>query len=690
MRCYLAIGLTLLANATSPVWAADDSECINGHQPAAVSIATCQRMLAEDKLPRAERIDAEITLIALYTRNGDYDLANQIDARLYNQLDNHLLDDGQAFNFLRRSGILAYRQGNYTQSLDRFQAAENMAKEDEQLARVFNDLGTVNMAMGQFADAIKAFQSSLKIKQSLGDPNSTGVTLNNIGTVYSKMSEWQEAERYFRQAADLYRENGAENRLAHTNENIAKSLQQQRKYLNAIKVLDDSLTFHRQNQDRTAMLRVLVHLAEIYLAVGDVQSAESHLTLASAIDTELGQNAQSNPLKLVMGKLLSQQGEFQQADALLNSGLLEAKKAGTPGSVDEFYNALINNAEMYHHWQKSAEYLKQKASFTSTQFQKTYDEALAKVRTEFEYEQQQQAYELLSHKHQIKALEANERKNQLISLMVLSSLALILLLVMIRYQQLKRRVEKQRLSSQIELHRNQVSALSVSLDSLKSAFSTLHQPMLIADKHDKLIFANPSSQALLAMSSDELTALPLNRLIPADNESFWLSLSSDCELDDLRFHDIRLQTPSGDKRCQLEVSHVDGTGSVTVIRLMQSGDDALPHATALLSESEFHQLLVDLMVFTVEAWEHSTHQSRIELAEQSGIWRVSIDEGRLRTRSLDRYLSIRSLPKKPRWREVLRTSHYVLAECELTEDRRQELEAKLERVNQHLHARALL
>ena len=96
------------------------------------------------------------------------------------------------------------------------------------------------------------------------------------------------------------------------------------------------------------------------------------------------------------------------------------------------------------------------------------------------------------------------------------------------------------------------------------------------------------------------------------------------------------------------------------------------------------------MFTSVECWEISTNSTRLELAEQSGIWRVSIDDGRLRTRSLDRYLSLKSLPKKPRWREVLRTAHFVLAECQLDESAKQILTDKLTFITQHIRVQALI
>lgn len=107
------------------------------------------------------------------------------------------------------------------------------------------------------------------------------------------------------------------------------------------------------------------------------------------------------------------------------------------------------------------------------------------------------------------------------------------------------------------------------------------------------------------------------------------------------------------------------------------------------SDEEFRQSLVELLIETVNLWEKTTQSDRIELAEKSRIWRVSIDEGRLRTRSLDKYLNIQKIPKNPRWRNVVRTSHYVLAECNLEASDRAMLEDKLEQVMAMIKARSI-
>lgn len=71
--------------------------------------------------------------------------------------------------------------------------------------------------------------------------------------------------------------------------------------------------------------------------------------------------------------------------------------------------------------------------------------------------------------------------------------------------------------------------------------------------------------------------------------------------------------------------------------------------------------LIETMRLAVECWEMYTGKTKVELAQESKLWAIVIDNGRLRTRTLDRYLGEESFPKRPRWRQVARTGYFVLA-----------------------------
>jgi two-component system, sensor histidine kinase LadS len=115
-------------------------------------------------------------------------------------------------------------------------------------------------------------------------------------------------------------------------------------------------------------------------------------------------------------------------------------------------------------------------------------------------------------------------------------------------------------------------------------------------------------------------------------------------------------------------------------------DERLP---AVSSEGEYRQQLVTLMRSALHTWEVTTQKSKIELAEESNIWAVSIDEGRLRTRTFDRYLRLEQLPKIPRWREVVRTAYFVLSNPTIEPDTRTSLETELEKTKSILQKAAI-
>lgn len=104
--------------------------------------------------------------------------------------------------------------------------------------------------------------------------------------------------------------------------------------------------------------------------------------------------------------------------------------------------------------------------------------------------------------------------------------------------------------------------------------------------------------------------------------------------------------------------------------------------------SVFHQRLVSLMCDCVDIWGNVTGKTNIELAEESKLWSVVIDDGRLRTRTLEKYLHIDRLPKVPRWRNVVSTCRFILINCDLSTAQRNKLNDELEHILELQKAKA--
>ena len=80
--------------------------------------------------------------------------------------------------------------------------------------------------------------------------------------------------------------------------------------------------------------------------------------------------------------------------------------------------------------------------------------------------------------------------------------------------------------------------------------------------------------------------------------------------------------------------------------------------------TELRKLYVKTMNNAVLYWETCTQSTKIDLAESSGLWSVYLEKnGVFRTRTLDRYLDEKSLPKNPKVKLILLTANYVLNHC---------------------------
>ena len=71
---------------------------------------------------------------------------------------------------------------------------------------------------------------------------------------------------------------------------------------------------------------------------------------------------------------------------------------------------------------------------------------------------------------------------------------------------------------------------------------------------------------------------------------------------------------------------------------------------------------VSVMNMALACWEHELGKSKLDLAEESGIWPVYIDKSTPTTRTLDKYLNLDLCPKNPRCKRVVDTAEFVLRE----------------------------
>lgn len=649
--------------------------------------AECAKLIPADfnQPAKEDQLKAALKLLEILTQQAQFDQALNLAQRMQIQ---HLSGE-QHFQYLRRVGIVHYRQGNRLLALQWFERAQQQAEtlaSDQFKAIALADLGTTYSAMMQYPEALRNFRQSLTLKQQLGTALSQAVTLNNIGSLYRKMADFAAAIPYFEQAIAIYQQNNKPERVSHTQEELGLVYLEQGNATQARRIFLQVLNEYQNHQDLAGQLRAELLCARASLALNEPTLAEQHLAIAAALDLQLGTSAQTVLLKLYAGNLLSLQDRFQQADAMLLTGFQLAEQQADPEHQHAFLQALINNAQKFLQWQAVADYQQQLNRLQQQRYKTELAQYLAEQRSLLDYEQQQKQLLELGKDNQIKQLKIEVQRHQL-GLLMLGSLLFLGLAGAFSWRQWQQRlIARQQLHDEMVFHREQVQQLGADHDSLKAAFGQLDMALMVFGNHQQLMFSNDACAKLLGIKPSVLAGLRLDELIAAEHQQFWQAWQQETPIEQWHIELNAWQFQGNNYQLSLQINALQREEQLIVVVF----NPQKPQFPALEPDNHtFAQQLVDLMLSSLAGWEESTGSTRIELAEQSGIWRVSVDDGRIRTRSFDRYLSMKTLPKNPRWREVLRTAHFVLASCPLSTGRKDELSHKLARLTQQIRANSL-
>jgi hypothetical protein len=254
----------------------------------------------------------------------------------------------------------------------------------------------------------------------------------------------------------------------------------------------------------------------------------------------------------------------------------------------------------------------------------------------------------------------------------------------------KRVVRDAQLADEIARYRHEAAALALDRGRLQALLDGAAYAVVALDSAGRVVALNAPAARRLALTADRAVGIDVRaQLATGDAARFDTSLA---EMDE-RDAPVPIDLAG---LADATLAPLGGGSGLTVLSFAVDAAAAPDdYAIALDADSDeerdaYRRALVELMLATVAAWERSTGKTRIDLAEQSRIWRITIDEGRLRVRALERYLSLAKLPRRPRWREVLRTVYYVLTECPLEPGQRDALKSQLERVQDAVKRRSLL
>ncbi|EKP0302358.1 response regulator [Aeromonas veronii] len=272
---------------------------------------------------------------------------------------------------------------------------------------------------------------------------------------------------------------------------------------------------------------------------------------------------------------------------------------------------------------------------------------------------------------------------------------------------LKQEIEH-RLTLQDRLHQDQQRLLALLGEGA--------DPMIFIDEQGTVLFASRVLARLLGQEPEAMEGQPLNEWLATPLQQQWpdlaserehnleflvagqkdvlnaralpialggqaafaLTLSTELRQDENRvmalenaLKNLSRQAIIEDEQLLGELSRLGGEFRSLADDLIRQQDD-----------EPLRRALVETMQLTLDAWQQGTGKGKIVLAEKSKLWRVYMDRSSPQTRTLDKYLSLDTLPKSPRWKTVVATTEYVLGHCPLNDHQRQQLQHSAQTLRQ--------
>ena len=481
------------------------------------------------------------------------------------------------YNLHRKIGQKFYAQADFFTSKQHLYRAFQIAEQQdnpEWLSKSHNDMGLVELKLGNYTNALQHYQKSLKLKQLYGNDYQIGNTMNNLGLIMLQLEQPDEAVSYYEAALDHFLKYTQQDQfdqrvysnIAHIYEDLTKAYWATNNTQKANYYAQEIVNSLNKKTNNSQHLRALINLSQWHLDNGNMDVLSQLINASDALIDKQANTEFEAQFRLLQAKMYRQQNKPLFAIKAIEAGMKITQQLDNAALQADFL--LLKSQLLEQSNPQAALSAFKKYEHLRSQFlQQKYDSDLKTI--QYQIKTQKIEQQLLN---QELANSRQERKlQQLTNLALIVGLVFISLLALFVIFQLKRNREKQALMQSIRYHKQQLLV-----------FQTSHNPNII--------------------------------------------VSNDSQKEQLK------------------------------------------------------KALVSLLIDAITLWEKTTQTSHIELAEQSKIWTVSIDNGTLRTRSLDKYLSIDKIPNNPKWRHVVQTGHFVLSQDNLSAQDRKVLESHLEHI----------
>jgi two-component system, sensor histidine kinase PdtaS len=414
---YRLVPVVLFFLLHQPVFAQDDS-------------ASVHRTLAGAWKMRSSDLDSAIRMtrtVIQKVRAGGTGWAGAAEAKAYYYLG----------NFYSSKGDLEKGRTYFSQALE---IAEKN-NDTHNISLINGGYGNFYLNQGNFPKALEYFFRALSIDEKRGYKEGIAVRLSNIGTVYDSQGETDKALSYYMRALEKFNALRDSSHLSILLGNIGiihytqKDVEKARKYFN------ESLAIDRAQANKNGISRNLNNIGSI------CQESKDFKTARACFDEGLLLAKEQGNLDLVsshtgnLGVLARLTGDHNASISKLKEAIAISKEIGSTEAESEFERELSDTYVQKGDHKEAFAHFKKHIDARDSIFNQQNTEKIVRLEMNYDFDKRQ-AIEKAKHEEEVLLLEAeNRRQKQVwILLSVICALTLVILLVLKRAYDNKKRL----------------------------------------------------------------------------------------------------------------------------------------------------------------------------------------------------------------------------------------------------------
>lgn len=374
------------------------------HGPAQDTRLDSLRTMLVNLEHQVSRVDILNEMAGLAANNApDEAIKFASDARLI--AENEEYPEGTALAW-KNLGLGHYFLGEYADAVKAWETGLGIYEElgDEKLiANLISNLGAVYFSMGQNAEAVEYYLRSLKIAESIGDKERIATLLLNIGAVYSAQASARDtAKSYYLRALDMAEDLGDEDMLAMANQNMGNIFMGTEEFDSAMVYLERSIEF---SSSPILTSTALAALGQIYAERKDFEKAVAYQK--EALEMAEAENARMEMAKInsSLAGTYKDMGEYRTAITYLERSMELAKEVGLNEELSWAYEGLSDS------WAELGDF---RNAYKFLALQNEIDDVIYRIEAEDKTRSLMFGYQLEKKQDEIAILEQQSEIDQLL------------------------------------------------------------------------------------------------------------------------------------------------------------------------------------------------------------------------------------------------------------------------------------